>query len=130
MPITPDPGFHAEAFHLVMRLLAAKHEAGDQSTDSERQVLDVPWAVSIGEAVATYLGVLAKLSGMEEEQEDGPVDHDRALDECIRIWRSQGWRIDRQDELTEVIVGLAEEAVSWVVPLMMAMGPPTPPLPN
>ena len=120
MPITLDPGFRAEAFHQVMRLLAQKHEASRQPTAPQSQGLDLAWAVSLAEAAATYLAVLAR---MDEVQRHGDVDLDEALDQAIDIWRSEGWRISRRDDLTSVIVRLAEEAASRVSALAPVAGP-------
>lgn len=120
MPITLDPGFRAEAFHQVMRLLGQKHEASRQPTAPQPQGLDLAWAVSLAEAAATYLTVLAR---MTEEQQGGDVDLDEALDQAIDIWRSEGWRIARHDDLTHVIVLLAEEAASRVSVLAPVAGP-------
>ena len=120
MHVSLDPEFRSEAFHQVLRLLADKHEANRHPSDSGPRGLDLSWAVNLGEAAATYLAVLARKG---EVQRHGDVDLDEALDQAIDIWRSEGWRIDRRDEMTGVIVQLAEETASRVTGMSPGVGP-------
>ena len=110
-----ESAFRSEAVHQALRVLAAQSSRCDP--EARHGDLSLSWALRLAEAAATYIALFAE----HVEANAGEVDFESVLDEAIRLWTLDGWRLEIDDQLTGVIVAIAEEAVGLAAGENMAV---------